>query len=458
MPSNTLTQLASDEKTSLKHNDKTGPKPTASKHNAVGTKTNTPASASRNASSKGNTLEFEKKKQNFLTRALSTFIMIFGFFGIVIGGHLWTILLVLVLQILTFKEVISITYEPARYKRLPYNRSLNWYFLATSLYYLDGKFLIFYFKHVILLDTFLTPLATHHKFISYCLYVLGIVLFVCFLQKGYYKFQFAQLCATHMTLILVVLQAHFIINNILTGMFWFFLPVSLVIVNDIFAYICGITFGKTRLIAISPKKTVEGFVGAWIFTVLFSLLITFILSPYKYIICPVDDDLSVNIIKGLDCELNPVFIPQEYRIPPMIAEALHYYSITIKPIYFHAIVLATFASLIAPFGGFFCSGLKRAFKVKDFADTIPGHGGITDRMDCQFIMGSFSYLYYETFISTHKVSVSSILQMAVVNLDPDQVTQLIDSLLNYLHKSGRLNLNNYNQIIKLVSESSPRKR
>jgi CDP-diglyceride synthetase len=34
-------------------------------------------------------------------------------------------------------------------------------------------------------------------------------------------------------------------------------------------------------------------------------------------------------------------------------------------------------------GGFFASGFKRAFKIKDFGDTIPGHGGFTDRMDCQ---------------------------------------------------------------------------
>jgi len=47
-------------------------------------------------------------------------------------------------------------------------------------------------------------------------------------------------------------------NNIFEGMIWFFLPVSLVITNDIFAYICGITFGRTQLIKISPKKTVEG--------------------------------------------------------------------------------------------------------------------------------------------------------------------------------------------------------
>jgi len=34
-------------------------------------------------------------------------------------------------------------------------------------------------------------------------------------------------------------------------------------------------------------------------------------------------------------------------------------------------------------GGFCASGFKRAFRMKDFGDTIPGHGGVTDRFDCQ---------------------------------------------------------------------------
>ena len=78
------------------------------------------------------------------------------------------------------------------------------------------------------------------------------------LQKGHYRFQFTQFAWTHMALYLIVVQAHFIMNNIFEGMIWFFLPVSLVITNDIFAYVCGITFGRTQLIKLSPKKTVEG--------------------------------------------------------------------------------------------------------------------------------------------------------------------------------------------------------
>lgn len=38
---------------------------------------------------------------------------------------------------------------------------------------------------------------------------------------------------------------------------------------------------------------------------------------------------------------------------------------------------------VSPAGGFFASGFKRAFHMKDFGDTIPGHGGVTDRFDCQ---------------------------------------------------------------------------
>lgn len=54
--------------------------------------------------------------------------------------------------------------------------------------------------------------------------------------------------------------------------------------------------------------------------------------------------------------------------------------------------MATFASLVAPFGGFFASGFKRAFNIKDFGDSIPGHGGMTDRMDCQCVLAFLHYM------------------------------------------------------------------
>jgi phosphatidate cytidylyltransferase len=66
-------------------------------------------------------------------------------------------------------------------------------------------------------------------------------------------------------------------------------------------------------------------------------------------------------------------------------------------LHYHSLILALFASFISPLGGFFASGFKRAIKIKDFSNLIPGHGGITDRMDCQTLMGFFTYLWIYSF-------------------------------------------------------------
>ncbi|CAK9441652.1 uncharacterized protein LODBEIA_P55200 [Lodderomyces beijingensis] len=379
--------------------------------------------------------EKEKKKQAFITRTIWTFVMIGGLFAVLASGHLPIIIMILMFEFLTFKEIIALVSEPARDKKIPYNRLLNWYFLVATWYYLDFPKLVDFFQDNVYSYKWLTLVVVNHKFISYTLYIAGFIFFVWTLKKGYYKFQFAQLCVTHMTLLLVVFQAHLIINNILNGIFWFFLPSVLVIVNDIFAYICGITFGRTQLIEISPKKTVEGFLGAWICTGVAAVIGSYLFSKSDYLTCPAQN-LSTHLYNFPHCEPNPVFIPQIYQLPANVIEFLgdKIEVIAFKPIYFHAAILATFASLIAPFGGFFASGLKRAFGIKDFGDTIPGHGGITDRFDCQFLMGSFTYLYYQTFISNHNINLGKILQMAIINLSLPQLVQLVKSILRYLNR------------------------
>lgn len=235
--------------------------------------------------------------------------MIAVFFVAMFSGHIYIIGIVTAIQVVSFKEVIAIANVPSRAKNLRFTRALNWYFLGTTMYFLYGESVIYYFKHIVLVDRVLLPFATHHRFISFMLYVmgqtlpfqtvsctnslLGFVFFVGSLQKGHYRFQFTQFAWTHMALYLIVVQAHFIMNNIFEGMIWFFLPASLVITNDIFAYICGITFGRTQLIKLSPKKTVEGFVGAWVLTIVFGFAMTNVLMRYKYFICPVN--VRVNI-------------------------------------------------------------------------------------------------------------------------------------------------------------------
>ena len=103
---------------------------------------------------------------------------------------------------------------------------------------------------------------------------------------------------------------------------------------------------------------------------------------------------------------------------------------------FHILVFATFASLIAPFGGFFASGLKRTFKVKDFGESIPGHGGITDRMDCQFIMGFFAFMYYQSFIAVYKASVGDVLETVIHGLTGEEQVEVMRGLAKYLFNQG----------------------
>lgn len=54
--------------------------------------------------------------------------------------------------------------------------------------------------------------------------------------------------------------------NIFSGIFWYFFPASCIMVNDIMAYVCGMTCGrrvvKRPFLRLSPNKTWEGFIGA----------------------------------------------------------------------------------------------------------------------------------------------------------------------------------------------------
>lgn len=126
------------------------------------------------------------------------------------------------------------------------------------------------------------------------------------------------------------------------------------------------------------------------------------------------------------------------------------------PYQFHVLALACFASLVAPFGGFFASGFKRAFDIKDFGHSIPGHGGMTDRMDCQcvacrprtssvlthdpsrFLMGMFSYVWYSSLARQMHVSVGSVLQTIVSGLSAQEQVELFLDLKRYLETSGVL--------------------
>ncbi|ORE06441.1 phosphatidate cytidylyltransferase [Rhizopus microsporus var. microsporus] len=379
----------------------------------------------------------KKKWQNWWVRTVTTLMMIGTFFLILASGHIWVILMVIAISTVVYNEVLQIAQGPAKDSSFKWFKTMSWYFLVTTTYYLYGESIIYYFQSVVLVDAVLLPFATHHRFISFILYIIGFVFFVTNLRKGLYKRQMRQFGWMHMALLLIVFQSHFIVNNILEGLIWFFIPTSLVICNDIFAYICGFFWGRHQLIQLSPKKTVEGFVGAWICTLIFGFLASTLLMRFNYMICPVKD-LSMSAWSDINCDpVNPVFTAVPWNLPQawvtFIQTVLHKQITTvwIAPVQLHALVMACFASLIAPFGGFFASGVKRAFNVKDFGHSIPGHGGMTDRMDCQFLMGFFSYMYYQSFIKTNHLNVGTILASIINNLTLAEQLELLERVLTY---------------------------
>lgn len=99
--------------------------------------------------------------------------MIAGFFVALFSGHIYIIMLITAIQIMSFKEVIAISAVPSRARSLRFTKTLNWYFLGTTMYYLYGESVVYYFKHIVLVDKLLLPFATHHRFISFMLYVMG---------------------------------------------------------------------------------------------------------------------------------------------------------------------------------------------------------------------------------------------------------------------------------------------
>jgi len=125
--------------------------------------------------------------------------------------------------------------------------------------------------------------------------------------------------------------------NILLGAF------ILVWVNDSFAYLIGKNFGKQKLfVSISPKKTVEGFLGG----LLFSCIASYFIAKFTGTL----DSTSWLIM---------------------------------------SIIISVFGTL----GDLIESKYKRQAKVKDSGVIMPGHGGLLDRLDSIIFAAPFIYLF-----------------------------------------------------------------
>ncbi|KAJ8531483.1 hypothetical protein K7X08_026917 [Anisodus acutangulus] len=356
------------------------------------------------------------KYKSMIIRAYSSVWMIGGFAFIIYMGHLYIWAMVVVIQIFMAKELFNLLRRAHEDRQLPGFRLLNWHFFFTAMLFVYGRMLSQRLVNTVTLDKVLYKLVSrfvkYHMVTCYFFYIAGFMWFILTLKKKMYKYQFSQYAWTHMILIVVFTQSAFTVANIFEGIFWFLLPASLIVINDIAAYFFGFFFGRTPLIKLSPKKTWEGFIGASITTIISAFLLANMFGHFQWLTCP-RKDLSTG---WLDCDPDPLFKPEYFTLPEWFPAWFLSREIAVLPVQWHALLLGLFASIIAPFGGFFASGFKRAFKIKDFGDSIPGHGGMTDRMDCQMVMAVFAYIYHQSFVVAQNLSIEMILDQIILNL------------------------------------------
>lgn len=172
------------------------------------------------------------------------------------------------------------------------------------------------------------------------LVVIGVNLLFVFTKKRKTKYFFANLIG--IIYIIFGFDAIIaIINNIEYGYIYVWLIFAVAVLSDTMAYFVGSSLGKHKLAPkLSPKKTVEGSIGAILFSTLGCLIFGKIFALNKLLM----------------------------------------------------ILIGVVGSVISQIGDLLASFVKRYVGIKDYGNLIPGHGGILDRFDSIILVSQFIYL------------------------------------------------------------------
>lgn len=194
-------------------------------------------------------------------------------------------------------------------------------------------------------------------FIVYCAYTA--VLFACMIRY-HDTITFKEIAVIYSMVIMIPVALRSLVSlRDLGGAHGMFLTLIAIIASwasDAGAYFVGTFMGKHKLCPnISPKKTVEGAIGGAIVNILVMLLCGFLFSQIFY---------------GGQKQVSYVLL----------------------------IIIGLGGSLTSILGDLSFSLIKRSCHIKDFGQTIPGHGGILDRFDSVIFTAPFVYLLVSFFM------------------------------------------------------------
>lgn len=123
-----------------------------------------------------------------------------------------------------------------------------------------------------------------------CLFISCIVVisFTFSLQRGAFRYQYQRFGFSIICAVFCAMVANSLGGLILFGTGWAFFVPFIVACNDSSAYFCGVTMGYTPLITLSPNKTMEGFVGGAILTLIATFFAVEIFLSDPQMVCPVN--------------------------------------------------------------------------------------------------------------------------------------------------------------------------
>jgi len=196
--------------------------------------------------------------------------------------------------------------------------------ILTSILLISLLIGMFYYSYIMIISLIIIAIISWIEFYA----LISKILKKDILKDKFFRFFYKTLSLFYLSgLVYLIFAIESEYSNLKIYLLY---SILVAILSDIGGLVCGKIFKGKKLTKISPKKTLSGSIGSFIFSTL--------LIPFFYKV-----QIDQNLLKIL--------------------------------------LITIIISLTSQLGDLFISFLKRKAKVKDTSDLLPGHGGVLDRID-----------------------------------------------------------------------------